>query len=418
MSVLSHARSSSPPSRPQSCLGRRANADDDAVVPLVADYYSTMEAAWVVLSVASTNASATKTITIADAYAAAVGRWADQMVGTYVGIYAGYTADMQLANAARTTTSVLANAAYQNAMFAAGATWLETALPAWVTYKDELSDHTVSWVVTSSLAWETCENDIADASLAYTEAATPIGTQLTLDMNGNYSEWVSTVATADETYGNELADHAVDFGCSVTSALESCANSTIVNQAGFAHEATRLAVLLAEAIASAVAQLSDFSWVERDSSIVVVDSVTASFWRAIATGNTAEALAIMEAAAVSGIQIAARRGVQAIASMLVSIYTKYPAAAMKCDEAARLAAKAFKALGQNPTTIRITDKFRAEFFFMADGKTRFSETGVHLAVLVNGRVYDALTGSAGMLYADYIIMLNKLNIIQIIEKLP
>ena len=106
-----------------------ANAYDDAVVPLVADYYSTMEAAWVVLSVASTNASATKTITIADAYAAAVGRWADQMVGTYVGIYAGYTADMQLANAARTTTSVLANAAYQNAMFAAGAVWLETALP-------------------------------------------------------------------------------------------------------------------------------------------------------------------------------------------------------------------------------------------------------------------------------------------------
>ena len=224
------------------------NAYDDAVVPFVADYYTTMEAAWVVVAVATTNAAATKTITIADAYAAAVGRWADQMAGTYVGIYPGYLADMELANAARRTTQELASAAYQNAMYAAGSVWLETALPAWVTYEDELSDHTVDWVVTSSLAWEICENDIADASLDYTNAAVPVGTLLTTALNGNYSDWVSDVATADETYWNELADHGVTWVASATASDEGVANDSIVNAATYGHAATALDVQFAGVI--------------------------------------------------------------------------------------------------------------------------------------------------------------------------
>ena len=192
----------------------------DAVIPLESDYYSSMESAWVDYSVATTNAHATKTISIADARAATVRRWADGMAGTYPGIYAEFLADMEEATAARTETQELASAGFSNAMVAAGAVWVETVLPAWVTYEDEVSDHTVSWVDTSSLAWETTQNDIADAGLDYTIAAVPVGTQLTEDLNENFSDWVSTVALADETYWNDLADHAVTWMGDATAAGE------------------------------------------------------------------------------------------------------------------------------------------------------------------------------------------------------
>ena len=220
----------------------------DAVIPLESDYYSSMESAWVDYSVATNNAHATKTISIADARAATVRRWADGMAGSYPGIYAEFLADMEEATAARTETQELASAGYSNAMVAAGAVWVETVLPAWVTYEDEVSDHTVSWVDTSSLAWETRENDIADAGLDYTTAAVPVGTQLTEDLNQNFSDWVSDVATADETYSNELADHAVTYIGSVTSAEESWADDTIVNWTTYVHTNTELDVMLAGAI--------------------------------------------------------------------------------------------------------------------------------------------------------------------------
>ncbi len=207
---------------------------------------------WVDYSVATNNAHATKTISIADARAATVRRWADGMAGSYPGIYAEFLDDMEVATAARTETRELAEAGYANAMVAAGAVWVETVLPAWVTYEDEVSDHTVSCVDTSSLAWETTQNDIADAGLDYTIAAVPVGTQLTEDLNQNFSEWVSDVAIADETYGNELADHAVTWVEAATAAGEGLGNDTIVNATTYVHLATGLNVLLAGAIGEAV----------------------------------------------------------------------------------------------------------------------------------------------------------------------
>jgi hypothetical protein len=54
-------------------------------------------------------------------------------------------------------------------------------------------------------------------------------------------------------------------------------------------------------------------------------------------------------------------------------------------------------------------RFGAKYFFLPDG-TRWAEHGYHQVVLVGGRVYDALTGPAGMTAAEYVAYLEELGV--------
>ncbi len=224
------------------------NAYEDAVVPLVGDFVTIMESAWVDYAGKFVDATTTQMIANANGYAAAVGRWA----AAEGSANAGYTADVELAKAVRSGTIALASAAFYKAMHAADAVWVTTVLPAWETYADETSDHAADRVATTAPQWETAQNDIADAALAFNTAAVPVGTQLTMSLNENFSDWVSDVATADETYGNELAEHGVTWTGSVTAAEEGLGNDTIVNATTYVHLATGLDVLLTGAIGEAV----------------------------------------------------------------------------------------------------------------------------------------------------------------------
>ncbi len=110
-------------------------------------------------------------------------------------------------------------------------------------------------------------------------------------------------------------------------------------------------------------------------------------------------------------------GVSALTGVLNKIFAQFPAQAQQCVQAAQKVSAVFTAMGQNPQTIQITDRLGARIFFLADGTTRFASTGFHQAVVVNGRVYDALTGPAGMTLADYILKLKSLNIDPVITNL-
>ena len=91
---------------------------------------------------------------------------------------------------------------------------------------------------------------------------------------------------------------------------------------------------------------------------------------------------------------------------------------MRCDTVANYICDAFRAAGESPVIIKITDLGRVPVFKLADGKTNFSTAGWHYATYVNGRVYDALTGGAGLTLAEYKTMLQSLNIVPVITGIP
>lgn len=224
------------------------NVYSHALAGIDAAYVSTMEAAWVVYADAMTDAGTAQSVAGANAYAAAVGRWASAEGGPY----AAYTAAVEVANAVRNAGWMTAYGNFAKAMHAADAAWVGTVLPAWVTYQGEVSDHAAAWVAEAAPAWETYGNAYVDASLAYTTAAVPLGVTLSADLSGNLTTWVNTVATADETYSNELADHGVTWVADATSAGEGHASETIVNATTYVHATTGLNVMLAGAIGEAV----------------------------------------------------------------------------------------------------------------------------------------------------------------------
>jgi len=92
-------------------------------------------------------------------------------------------------------------------------------------------------------------------------------------------------------------------------------------------------------------------------------------------------------------------------SVISTILSPYPARVQRCTQSAQLIAQTFKSAGYRPVIIRITDARAARFFSFTNesGKTvRFASNGFHEAVLVENRVFDALTGLNGKPLVEYI----------------
>ncbi|ATB34827.1 hypothetical protein CYFUS_000234 [Cystobacter fuscus] len=73
-----------------------------------------------------------------------------------------------------------------------------------------------------------------------------------------------------------------------------------------------------------------------------------------------------------------------------------------CQGVAKNIHTAFTQLGGKPEFVELTTKTHFIMFKMPGGRDmRLTETGYHVLVRMNGRAYDAYTGSAGMPWAEY-----------------
>jgi RHS repeat-associated protein len=106
-----------------------------------------------------------------------------------------------------------------------------------------------------------------------------------------------------------------------------------------------------------------------------------------------------------------------ISGELAKIFAKFPPQAKRCDAAAKKVVEAFKKIGKSPSVITVKDEEGALFFFTREG-AQFTETGIHQATFVEGRVYDSLTGAQGMTLEEYKNMLRGLGIKPVITGLP
>jgi RHS repeat-associated protein len=121
----------------------------------------------------------------------------------------------------------------------------------------------------------------------------------------------------------------------------------------------------------------------------------ATILRLLATGKLRDFQLAMQLLAGIG-----AKGAATIGAFLTNIYNRYPAASLRCQEAAARTMQVFQGAGQTATRITISLP-RAMIFRLPDG-TVFSRSGEHVATLSNGRVYDAVTGPNGMLLDEYI----------------
>ncbi|WNG51296.1 hypothetical protein F0U60_49585 [Archangium minus] len=81
----------------------------------------------------------------------------------------------------------------------------------------------------------------------------------------------------------------------------------------------------------------------------------------------------------------------------------------KCQEVARTIHTAFLRLGQNPQYVALRAKERYDFmtFDLVSGKSpTVTSNGYHVAVMLEGKVYDAYTGPLGMKLEDYLSRLH------------
>jgi RHS repeat-associated protein len=150
----------------------------------------------------------------------------------------------------------------------------------------------------------------------------------------------------------------------------------------------------------------------RDASGAGPDSVSGSFWAAILRGDYQAALAILETSTSVGFNIAnnVRTGMTAVGALIGKIIADLPAKSGQCAQAAQRIADVFRAAGQSPVIVEFRNRLGGLYFTLPDG-TRFATQGWHQVVMVGGRVYDALTGPAGMPVQEYVKFLIKLGII-------
>ena len=226
---------------------------------------------------------------------------------------------------------------------------------------------------------------------------------------------VVITGTFADTIPNEMIDLEIDWGDGVTTTTQlNSSDGTITAQhdyipSSLEPESYDISVKISSSSGGPA------NGPREASTTAAGDTVSGSFWAALIAGKYTEALALLQTATSSGYAIAANKsGVTAVAGLISHIVAKFPASAQQCPTVASKISEVFRAAGQNPTTITITDAYKARFFFLADGITPFASDFKHVATLVNGRVYDALTGPAGMLVVDYRAMLVGLNLSPVI----
>jgi hypothetical protein len=101
-------------------------------------------------------------------------------------------------------------------------------------------------------------------------------------------------------------------------------------------------------------------------------------------------------------------GASPLEGALGAIFTQFPARAMRCTDSSAKVLQVFTLFGQSPKYLNVWDKSRSLFWFWKGNP--FTRDGTHRAVIVSGRVYDALTGPKGLPLADYANLLRSLGI--------
>jgi hypothetical protein len=81
-----------------------------------------------------------------------------------------------------------------------------------------------------------------------------------------------------------------------------------------------------------------------------------------------------------------------------------------CQGAARAIAEGFRRLGQSPQLIRISST--GGDMLSWKGRELVSDNNFHVAVLNEGRIFDAFTGAAGMTWAEYQVAMAYLGTLQ------
>jgi hypothetical protein len=123
-----------------------------------------------------------------------------------------------------------------------------------------------------------------------------------------------------------------------------------------------------------------------------MSTVQAQVFKLILDGNIPQAIEYYKLAA----------GVEQVPRWLLLMQSAFSAAnrvAGPCREVADKIYQAFKQLGQKPEIVEIT---ATEGRFLSwHGKIMMSNNNLHVAVLNAGRIYDAFTGSQGLLWTDY-----------------
>ncbi len=117
-------------------------------------------------------------------------------------------------------------------------------------------------------------------------------------------------------------------------------------------------------------------------------------------GNISEAIVIANA---GGLAIAPR--LQQLQGTIQGLTSRYPLASNQCEKVAKGIFDALKANKVKPQYLRLAPTNTP---YMHVGNSRYTAPQ-HFAVRIGDRVFDASTGPNGMLYSDYIGLLNRLN---------
>ena len=84
---------------------------------------------------------------------------------------------------------------------------------------------------------------------------------------------------------------------------------------------------------------------------------------------------------------------------------KFHLTCFKCTKNAKEAIEAFKKAGIDGEIVELVDEFKSPHLLKADGK-RIAETGFHQVVKVGDRYFDALTGTNGATWDEYLKLLH------------
>ena len=120
----------------------------------------------------------------------------------------------------------------------------------------------------------------------------------------------------------------------------------------------------------------------------------------LAQGNLSEAIVIANA---SGLAIASR--LQQMQSGIWNLVNRYPLASNQCEKLAEGIVNIFRSNKVIPEFLRLTPTSASNIYIGNGNYVTFQ----HFAVRIGNRVYDTSTGANGILYNQYINILNQAN---------
>lgn len=137
----------------------------------------------------------------------------------------------------------------------------------------------------------------------------------------------------------------------------------------------------------------------------LMDTLNARILALAAQGDLEGAIFLAQTVGGSAGALALATRLQQFQTAIQTLTTRYPLATNKCVDVAEGIANAAKSANLTPQFLRIAPS-QTPFVYIGDRYTALQ----HFAVRFGDRVFDAYTGAQGMLYSQYISMLNNSNL--------